>query len=66
MGAALEAELREVLTRPVAQNTCRKNFWNGSTSTIFQAGPNVDVVALVHQGHEERTRAILEAIDEHR
>jgi plasmid stability protein len=61
-GRSLEAELREVLTRSVARDA-RQEFLEWVDQHRLPGGPDVDVVALVHQGREERTRAILEAID---
>ena len=61
-GRSLEAELREVLTRSIARDT-RQEFLEWVDQHHLPGGPDVDVVALVHEGREERTRAILEAID---
>jgi antitoxin FitA len=61
-GRSLEAELRDVLTQSVARDT-REEFLEWVDKHRLPGGPDVDVVALIHKGREERTRAILEAID---
>ncbi len=61
-GRSLEAELRDVLTKSVARDA-REEFLEWVDQHRLPGGPDVDVVALIHQGREERTRAILEAID---
>jgi antitoxin FitA len=58
---SLEAELRETLTQSVVRD--REDFLNWVDRHRIPGGPDVDVVALIHQGREERTRAIMEAID---
>ncbi len=61
-GRSLEAELRDLLTQSVARDA-RDEFLNWVDRNRLPGGPDVDVAALVHEGREERTRAILEAID---
>lgn len=61
-GRSLEAELRDVLAESVARDA-REEFLKWVDQHRLPGGPDVDVVALIHQGREERTRAIREAID---
>jgi plasmid stability protein len=59
-GRSLEAELRELLAQTVARDA-REEFLGWVARHRLPAVPGLDVVDLIHEGREERTRTILEA-----
>jgi plasmid stability protein len=59
-GRSLEAELREVLARSVACDA-REEFLEWVDRHRLPAVTGLDIVELIREGREVRTRAILEA-----
>jgi antitoxin FitA len=59
-GRSLEAELRDVLTQSVVREA-RDEFLEWVDEHRLPGVPGLDIVELVREGREERTRAILEA-----
>jgi hypothetical protein len=59
-GRSLEAELREVLSERVARDA-REEFLDWVDRHRLPAVPGLDIVELIHEAREERTRTILEA-----
>jgi plasmid stability protein len=60
-GRSLEAELREVLAQSVARDA-REEFLEWVGQHRIPGDPDVDVAALIHEGRDERMRAVQEAI----
>ena len=60
-GRSLESELRELLTQSAARDA-KEAFLEWVDAHRLPGSPDVDVVALIHAGREERSRAIWEAI----